>query len=75
MKVLILFIYLVISISIGIIDVVLVKSQYNYLSTVPNGDIGYYVVPKKIIGIHNVILFPSLFVIGIFRILGKLVEA
>lgn len=64
--------YCVVSLIVGIADVTLVNAQDTYLSTIPTGDIGYYIKPKKIIGIHNVILLPSLIVIGTCWLIHKL---
>lgn len=56
--------YAILSVIIGIIDVVKIYNQNEDFSTVPYGDIGEYIEPKPIIGIHNIIFLPSLAVVG-----------
>ena len=58
-----LILYVIISVIIGIRDLYRLKSQQNYLASVPIGDIGDYVVPKRIFGIHNFMFLPSLTII------------
>ena len=57
-------IYVVISLGVGIVDVLKLKSQEEELSTFPRGDVGVNIVPKKILGIHNLIFFPSFLILG-----------
>ena len=57
-------IYVVISLVVGIVDVLKLTSQEEELSTFPRGDLGVNIVPKKILGIHNLIFFPSFLILG-----------
>lgn len=66
--------YCIISLIIGCVDLVAICAQENYLVTVPAGDIGYYIKPKKIIGIHNILLLPSLLIIGIAVLICKIMD-
>lgn len=51
--------YIVISLFIGLCDLSSAQSQESFLNNTPRGDIGYYVIPKKIYGVHNWIFIPS----------------
>ncbi len=57
-------IYVVISLGVGIVDVLKLKSQEEELSTFPRGDVGVNIVPKKVLGNHNLIFFPSFLILG-----------
>ena len=57
--------YVILSLIIGIIDVIRATAQDNELASYPIGDIGYYVEPKPILGVHNFIFLPSWLVIGL----------
>ena len=57
--------YVILSLIIGIIDVIRATAQDNELASYPIGDIGEYIVPKPILGVHNFIFLPSWLVIGI----------
>lgn len=67
----ILFLYIIFSLLFGAICVYKQKQQNKYLDTFPIGDIGYYVVPKKNITFWNIMFFPSLIIISIWRLWGK----
>ena len=58
--------YLLASVVIGILDAVRIHDQSSYLSSFPVGDIGYYVKPECIIGVHNLLFLPSMLIIGLF---------
>ena len=66
--------YCIISLIVGCVDLVAIRAQENYLATTPAGDIGYYIKPKKIIGIHNILLLPSLLVIGSAVLICKIID-
>lgn len=70
--------YLAVSALVGIIDLVRMARQENELASYPIGDIGYYVFPQKITGLHNWIFLPSWLIIkgwiGICRIANRLYE-
>ena len=57
--------YVILSLIIGIIDVCRATAQENELASYPIGDIGEYIVPKPILGVHNFIFLPSWLVIGL----------
>lgn len=67
--------YLVVSVIIGIIDLIRMVHQEDELASYPVGDIGYYVFPTEITGVHNWIFLPSWLVIkgwiGICRIANR----
>ena len=67
-------IFLVISIVIGIVDIIRMKEQEDYISKFPIGDIGYYVEPKRIMGLHNIIFFPSILIIILFKIVVRVIN-
>jgi len=69
-----LILYVIISIIIGIRDLYRLNSQENYLDSVPIGDIGDYVVPKRILGIHNFVFLPSLPIIVAVLAVCKLIN-
>ena len=60
----ILLVYLFMSILVGIIDLFRISAQVRELSQYPAGDVGYYVFPKKILGMHNWVFLPSWLVIN-----------
>ena len=60
----VLIVYSIAGVVIGLIDVARVTSQEEYLSQFPIGDIGEYVFPKKILGVHNFVFCTSWIVIG-----------
>lgn len=64
-------IYLVVSICVGLKDVSRISKQEKYLDTYPQGDIGYYIEPKEIIGLHNKIFFPSYLVFAVVRWINR----
>ena len=66
--------YCIISLIVGCVDLVAIREQKNYLNTMPAGDIEYYIKPKKIIGIHNILLLPSLLVIGSAVLICKVID-
>ena len=66
--------YCIISLIVGFSDLVVIRKQENYLATMPAGDIEYYIKPKKIIGIHNILLLPSLLVIGSAVLICKIID-
>ena len=66
--------YCIISLIVGCIDLVAIREQENYLNTMPADDIGYYIKPKNIIGIHNILLLPSLLVIGSAVLICKIID-
>ncbi len=67
-------IYVVISFFVGIVDVLEVTNQEEELSNFPIGDIGVYVFPRKILGIHNLIFFPSFLVLGIVALVNTIID-
>ena len=66
--------YCIISLIVGCVDFVAIREQENYLATMPTGDIGYYIKPKNIIRIHNILLLPSLLVIGSAVLICKVID-
>ena len=64
-------IYLIISVCIGIHDLYLLWVQEQELMQYPVGDIGYYVFPKKITGVHNWIFLPSWLVIKVWILIAR----
>ena len=72
---LLLIVYVIISILIGVLDVVSIYARDTDLNHTPTGDIGYYVIPKHITGVHNVIFLPSIVIIlsciGIAKFLDR----
>ena len=64
----ILIIYFVVGLIVGIVDVVRLYNQDQYLNTVPRGDLYYYVFPRKITGKHNYIFITSQLVLQIFKV-------
>ena len=56
-------IYIIISMFIGILDLASMYAQTRELNSTPVGDIGEYVEPKHITGIHNIVFLPSIIVI------------
>jgi hypothetical protein len=70
--------YLVVSFIVGVIDLIRMAHQEDELASYPVGDIGYYVFPTKITGVHNWIFLPSWLVIkgwiGICRIANRYYE-
>lgn len=68
--------YVVISVIIGISDLSKMFIQERELDYTPVGDIGYYIIPEHVTGVHNVIFLPSIIVIlcctGIFKLLNIL---
>ena len=66
--------YCIISLIVGFADLVAIREQENYLNTMPAGDIGYYIKPKNIIGIHNILLLPSLLAIGSTVLICKIID-
>ena len=65
------FYYLLISGVVAVYDVIRLKNQDEELNSFPQGDIGYYIEPKRILGIHNVIFFPSLLIICAVILINK----
>ena len=67
--------YVVVSILVGVCDLNRMYIQKCDLDHTPTGDIGYYVVPEHITGIHNIIFLPSILIIlaclGISKLLGE----
>lgn len=59
----IIIIYIIISMFIGILDLASMYAQTQELNSTPIGDLGEYVEPKHITGIHNIIFLPSIIVI------------
>lgn len=59
--------YIIISFLIGLFDLDQMIQQEKDISMYPHGDIGYYVFPKKITGIHNWVFLPSWIVILCWR--------
>ena len=57
--------YVILSLIIGIIDVCRATAQENELASYHIGDIGEYIEPKPILGVHNFIFLPSWLVIGL----------
>lgn len=51
--------YVILSLIIGIIDVCRATAQENELASYLVGDIGEYIVPKPIWGVHNFIFLPN----------------
>ena len=66
-------IYIIVSILVGITDLVRLADQENYLADVPYGDLEFY-DPKPITGIHNWVLFPSWIVIKGWMLFARLVN-
>lgn len=56
-------IYVIISVFIGILDLASMYAQTQELNSTPAGDIGEYIEPKHITGIHNIVFLPSIIVI------------
>lgn len=61
--------YIIVSILVGIIDVVRAVRQEGDLDSFPIGDMEY-VVPNRIYGIHNWIFLPSWIIIGIVKMIN-----
>ena len=59
----ILVIYLVVSLIVGLLDLSAMYYQNIYLSSFPTGDIGSYIKPKHITGLHNILFLPSLLIV------------
>ena len=66
--------YVIMSLIIGIIDVRRIVLQDQYFDNVPIGDIGYYIEPKPILGIHNFIFLPSWLVIGAAVLISRIIN-
>lgn len=66
--------YVILSVIIGIIDVVKIYDQNEYFGTVPYGDIGEYIEPKPILGIHNFIFLPSWVVVGMAVLVSSIIN-
>ena len=64
--------YVVGSLVWGYVDALELRSQDYDLMNVPSGDIGEFVFPKRILGIHNILFFPSLIPIGICWVVNQL---
>lgn len=71
--VMLLWIYLVSSVLIGIVDLITMGSQERYRATIPMGDLMFH--PRQsVIGIHNVIFLPSLVIIGIWIAIVRVIN-
>ena len=66
--------YVILPVIIGIIDIVKIYDQNEYFSAVHYGDIGEYIEPKPILGIHNFIFLPSWAVVGIAVLVSNVVN-
>lgn len=66
--------YVILSVIIGIIDVVRIVEQESYFDTVPMGDIDYYIEPKPILGIHNFVFLPSWLIIGAAVLISRIIN-
>ena len=66
--------YVILSLIIGIIDVISATVQDNELASYPIGDIGEYVEPKQILGIHNFIFLPSWIVLGVVILINRIIN-
>jgi hypothetical protein len=58
--------YIVLSLIIGGLDLLCLYGQDLNFNSIPQGDIGYHEDRKSILGFHNIIFFPSLFLIFLF---------
>ena len=66
--------YGLISVVIGIIDLHFAGAQERYLAEFPRGDIGTYVKPRKVFGIHNWVFFPSWIVITLWILFVRVIN-
>ena len=64
--------YVIVSLIVGLTDLLSLYVQDRDFSTIPQGDIGYYIERKPILGVHNWILFPSWIILGPFIIIAKI---
>lgn len=62
--ILLVILYITISLCVGVIDASILHRQIHDINDMPYGDVEF-VSPKKILGIHNIVFFPSLFFFGI----------
>lgn len=58
--------YVVLSLIIGVIDLMCLYGEDIRFSSIPQGDIGYHEDRGSIWGVHNIIFFPSLILIFLF---------
>ena len=68
-------VYLMLSAFVGLVDLTLLRHQEEELASFPAGDIGEYVFPKKILGIHNVIFFPSYIIIYGWMLICRIINS
>ena len=66
--------YLLVSFIIGIEDLIQLKHQEDYFDNIPIGDLEFH-RPKKILGLHNWIFFPSWLVIGGWILIVGIINA
>lgn len=61
-----------IGIIIGVRDIIRLTKQDKYLAQFPIGDIGEYIIPKKILGVKNYVFPSSFLIIAIIAIIKKI---
>lgn len=67
-------IYLLSSVVVATMDLARLKKREEFFLENPIGDNDYYLKPKKVLGIHNVIFFPSWLIIVAVLAIIKLIN-
>ncbi len=67
--------YLIISVIVALIDLYKMSKQEDYLGTFPLGDLGEFIELKPVMGVHNIIFFPSLLIIKGYLLVIRIINA
>ena len=65
--------YLLASVLIGIIDTLMLIRKEEYFLSIDRGDLEFY-NPKPILGLHNIIFAPSLFVVKLWQLCAWIIN-